>query len=181
MRDYIGELLDIGFSPQAVAARAGVSQQTINKIISGQTKLKSGSKTYESIRNVNRTLAREYLRQNGMSSSQADKFRRYALNPKMKSKITNTTVKVKSHHAQYLNQYYIYGEFYNEQTKETRYQTGGSGTLKHKNYSIPRLRSICVKSALRKLSGRFAYDKDWKLVKIFEEGWVTYEIKDIKT
>lgn len=169
MRDYIGELKSIGFSIKAIAKQAGLTAARLLK------PFKSGTKEYEAIRNTNRRLASEYLRQHGATPAQVGKLRRAALNPEAKPLTKNIVRKIKSHYAQGFFQYYIYGEFhepvYGSRFPNVMYQYGFSSSYRRKVPVTERLIKKCVENARGKLGGT-----NWQLIKILEQGWQVYEL-----
>ena len=180
MRNYVIELIRIGYSEEAISKQANVSLSHIHKIAIGKVRDKAGTKTYEAIRNANRRLARQYARQGGMTSKEADTMRRDILNPERETRIRNTTKHLKSKVNQTILQYYIYGEF--KFTGEVigdpepnRFQHGFTGSKPNKR-NTDDARNEAIENAKHILNGtdEFGYGdtKDWALVKLIEQGWI---------
>lgn len=170
MRDYVEELKSIGYTAKAIAKQSGLS---INQIGQG---FKSGTPEYAAIRNTNRRLARQYARESGMSSKQADFYRRKILNPDLTETVKNVTRKVKARYSQGVNQYFIFGEFRNAKTKEKRFAYGFTKTYKSKRKNKNKLITEAVQNARGKLGGT-----NWELIRIIEQGWQVYELQGTST
>jgi hypothetical protein len=93
MRNYIGELLGRGVKASTIAKQAGISVKAVNGYAIGMTRLKSGTKAYEAIRNVSRRTEYEIARKSGMTPAQATKNRRVILRPEALVKTTTRKVK----------------------------------------------------------------------------------------
>jgi hypothetical protein len=174
MRNYVNELIRIGYSEEAISKQANVSLSHIHKIAIGKVRDKAGTKTYEAIRNANRRIGRQYARQGGMTSQEADKYRREILNPQRKTVHRNTKVYHKSKSNQTYRQYYIFAEFtYPEDTTvQNKLAYGFSKSTKSPH--VKTLREQAVNNAIAKLSGGFSHYY-WQLVPpIIEEGFTTH-------
>jgi hypothetical protein len=174
MRNYVNELIRIGFNEQAIAKQSGLSINNIHKIALEQTHFKARTKAYETLRNTNRRLARQYGRTHGMTSHEADIYRRELLNPQRNTVYRNTKVYHQSKSNQSYRQYYIFGEFtYPEDTTvQNKFAYGFSKSTKSPH--VKTLREQAVNNAIAKLSGGFGHYY-WQLVPpIIEEGFTTH-------
>ena len=174
MRNYVNELIRIGYSESAISKQSNVSISNIHKFATGKTRIKAGSKTYEAIRNTNRRLARQYGRSHGMTPHEADINRRELLNPQKETKKRNTKVYRKSKTNQTYRQYYIYAEFTypDDPDIENKFAYGFSQDTKSTH--VKTLRTQAVNNAIAKLSGGFGHYY-WELVPpIIEEGFITH-------
>jgi hypothetical protein len=101
MRNYIEELFAHGMTIQRVSKETGISARRLNGLAVGMSKLKSGSKQYEKIRNLSRRMSYAEVRKSGMSPKQASKQRRVVLREKTLIKTSRKTIHHSTHGQQY--------------------------------------------------------------------------------
>ena len=82
-RDWLGEIKRVK-SVRAIARETGISRYMIDQYIKGKKPLKSGTRHYEKIRNLNRVIGYETMRKHGESVEEATRFKRTALDPERK-------------------------------------------------------------------------------------------------
>lgn len=81
-RNYISELKSQGLSLREIERQTGINHRRLSEYVTGKKPLKSSSKAYETLRNINRKTSYNQLRQQGMATREADKYRRIVSSPK---------------------------------------------------------------------------------------------------
>jgi uncharacterized protein YerC len=115
-RDYIGELLNAGYTYKAIAKEAGISYQKLSSDYRRYGGYKSNTEIYEKIRNLSRRAEYQKAREKGMSAAAASKSRRKMFAHHMDLDLTNeNTISILQESDAFL-----------EALKHAQWQLGGS-------------------------------------------------------
>ena len=197
MRNYVNELLNNGMSVRTIAKQAGISVRQVNGLSIGMTRLKSGTKAYEAIRNISRRTEYGQARKAGMTAKQASVSRRILLRPE--TLVKNKTRKVeKSLHGQSFFQLILNGTWQKEHTKKKLFRIINSASAAHhEKFDLKPILETFDEGGWEALHGELGYgeahhtefgkdafdeciiqargqlgDSNWKLVKINRLTWV---------
>lgn len=94
MRNYIGELRDAGLTWDQLSRETGKSSRQLRRYVTGEAKLKSGTSSYEQIRNASRRVSYR-LTKESFGTERARSYRREALSPEVRESKSLKTVKHK--------------------------------------------------------------------------------------
>src|SRR3972149_4394631 len=123
MRNYIGQLQQLGYTLKSIATESCLSSSQLSRLKSGKILLKSSTPEYEKIRNVSRRLAYRTVRSSGLTSERATAIRRNLPSPKIdysepeKTYSSQSFRTVKAKEATTRFQLRILGLFYNLKTQ----------------------------------------------------------------
>jgi predicted transcriptional regulator len=170
MRDYIGELRDLGYTWQRIADESGLSSRTLRRIQSGAAKLQSGTARYETIRNTSRRLAYQSAKAAGVSTRKAGDLRRALPSPKPRDFGSVREVIYKKQAIQY--QMRLLALFRHKVTKRKRVREGFS--FVHSDIEDD-TKETMQQEAIMHVRGT-AEDSNWELIKVIEREIIEYRL-----
>ena len=169
-RDWIGELRQHLYVKE-IAERTGISQRRLREFYTGKRELRSDLPEYEKLRNLNRQVAYEKLRQHGATPEQAKRHRRTLFDPFRREpvdKIIKTIRPDRYPDKQERHQLRILGLFRHRKTGERRVAEGYSWTRKERNMSIQE------DEAIRHAQGQLG-STHWEIEIILEKEWTVFK------
>jgi len=170
MRNYVAELKQLGYSLKDISGEVGMSAAQLSRIKTGKIKLQSGTKEYETIRNVSRRLSYREARKAGLTSSRASGERRTLISPERRTKESESVREVKSKQETTRYQMRILALFWNFKTKESQFSQGFSHA--YLTIDIDMMQEEAVSEAQSRLGG-----SNWKLQRIAEREIMEYRLR----
>lgn len=164
MRNYIGELRDAGVTWAQLSRETGRSARQLRRLASGESRLRSGTTTYEQIRNASRRISYR-LTKESFGTQRAIDYRREALTERIREHRSVKDVKHKEPSTHW--QIRIVGLF--RRRNVTRIAEGFSPA----DYKINRDRMIdqAINDARFKLGST-----GWELVRLLEVEEMQYRL-----
>ena len=172
-RDWIGEIRQY-LDMEEISRVTGISQKRLREFYTGKRKLHSKMPEYEKIRNLNRRLAYDIMRESGATPKQAHVHRRTFFDPFATEKESIITKYVKPENLppdEVKYQVRILGVFRHRKTKEERIEEGFSWAYSQMNIAVQ------LEEAINSARGRLG-STHWEIKKLLEQEWIIYKSKE---
>ena len=172
-RDWIGELRRHLYVKE-IAERTGISQKKLREFYTGKRELHSRLPEYEKLRNLNRQIAYEKLREHGATPQQARRHRRTLLDPFRQEPVTEI---VKTVHPERFpkgeerHQLRILGLFRHRKTGERRVAEGFSWARKERDEELQE--DEAIRHAQASLGSTH-----WEIEIVLEKEWTTFRLRE---
>ena len=168
-RNYVSELQSKGYSLRRLAKETGISKSTLHRI-SQKVMPPSSTASYEKIRNANRRLAYQELREAGVKPEASRQYRRQFTAPpevqKVRFRSSKRYVKAKFDTTRY--QLRLVADYEETKTGQVAYAVE-SYSMAHLEVVIEEMIEEAINEARRHLGGT-----NWELIRIIEQGIMEY-------
>ena len=168
-RDWIGELRQHLYVKE-IAKRTGISQRKLREFYTGKRELHSRLPEYEKLRNLNRQVAYEQLREHGATAQQARKHRRTLFDPHREEPKTETvrTVNIERFpEGEERYQLRILGLYRHRLTKERAVAEGFSWAYRQKDEALQE------DEAIRHGQAKLGSTR-WEIEILLEKEWIVF-------